>query len=469
MLACEGKASSEAEILSWGEVFGWERRFFGGFGSGRIGAVVADDDGGGGEGLLGEGIEKTEEKVGTKAGGDEGDDGWGALHKTMMEVFRMGGSLIEEKSRCGQGEEMSGERTIRVALDATAIGRGKTGNETYLRGLLEGWKKVKPEGIELCPIFSEEGKEEVKGWEDGRVLPKCGFLRRHTVELPKARSELKADLFHGVYWMRPWEKEPFVLTIHDISFAVHPEWFRVGEAAFYTRMVRAAAKRAQKVITVSEFCRTEMMERWDLPADQVEATYEAARKVFKPGKKKQAGAPTLLFVSAIHPRKNLGRLLRVWERLRGGRFPDLRLRVVGPAGWSAGEEVRQLKKAVGGGGVVWEGAQTEEQLRQAYGEATMLVYPSLYEGFGLPPVEAMACGCPVVCSKEGSLPEVCGGAAEYFDPRSEEEMMAAVALVLGSTSRREELRQAGLVRAGEFSWERMAEETAEIYRRARAD
>jgi len=364
---------------------------------------------------------------------------------------------------------MSGERTIRVALDATAIGRGKTGNETYLRGLLEGWKKVKPEGIELCPIFSEEGKEEAKGWGDGRVLPKCGFLRRHAVELPKARSGLKADLFHGVYWMRPWEKERFVLTIHDISFAVHPEWFRVGEAAFYTRMVRAAAKRAQKVITVSEFCRTEMMERWDLPADQVEATYEAARKVFKPGKKKQAGAPTLLFVSAIHPRKNLGRLLRVWERLRSGRFPDLRLRVVGPAGWSAGGEVRQIKKAVRGGGVVWEGAQTEEQLRQAYGEATMLVYPSLYEGFGLPPVEAMACGCPVVCSKEGSLPEVCGGAAEYFDPRSEEEMMAAVALVLGSTSRREELRQAGLVRAGEFSWKRMAEETAEIYRRARAD
>ena len=83
--------------------------------------------------------------------------------------------MIEEKSRCGQGEEMSGERTIRVALDATAIGRGKTGNETYLRGLLEGWKKVKPEGIELCPIFSEEGKEEAKM---GEVLE---FMRRRSI------------------------------------------------------------------------------------------------------------------------------------------------------------------------------------------------------------------------------------------------------------------------------------------------
>jgi glycosyltransferase involved in cell wall biosynthesis len=95
----------------------------------------------------------------------------------------------------------------------------------------------------------------------------------------------------------------------------------------------------------------------------------------------------------------------------------------------------------------------------------MLVYPSLYEGFGLPPLEAMACGCPVVCAKAGSLPEVCGGAAEYFDPRSEEEMMSAVGLVLVSEERREGLRKAGIVRAAEFSWERMAEETGEIYRR----
>jgi glycosyltransferase involved in cell wall biosynthesis len=125
----------------------------------------------------------------------------------------------------------------------------------------------------------------------------------------------------------------------------------------------------------------------------------------------------------------------------------------------------ELKRAVAKGGAVWEGSKTEEELRQVYCESTMLVYPSLYEGFGLPPLEAMACGCPVVCAKAGSLPEVCGGAAEYFDPRSEEEMMAAVGLVLGSEERREGLRRAGLLRAAEFSWERMAEETAEIYRR----
>jgi len=285
------------------------------------------------------------------------------------------------------------------------------------------------------------------------------------VELPRAREELKADLYHGVYWMRPWERGPYVLTVHDISFAVHPEWFRPGEAMFYTKMVRRAAERARKVITVSEFCRQELMERWDLPVDQVEATYEAARKVYRPAKKKASGAPTLLFVSAIHPRKNLGRLIRVWERLRAGRFPDLRLRVVGPAGWLAGGDLGELKRAVAKGGAVWEGAKTEEELRQAYCESTMLVYPSLYEGFGLPPLEAMACGCPVVCARSGSLPEVCGGAAEYFDPRSEEEMMSVVGLVLGSEEMREGLRKAGIARAAEFSWGKMAEETGEIYRR----
>ena len=386
----------------------------------------------------------------------------------------MGGSLIEEKSGKGRVRAVSGEKPIRVALDATAIGRGKTGNETYLRGLLEGWEKVKPEGIELQPILSQPSLDPNLAGSEGaskrvhaqsKQIANSGFFKRHLWDLPQARAELKADLYHGVYWMRPWERGPYVLTVHDISFAVHPEWFRAGEAKFYTTMIRRAAERARKVITVSEFCRMEMMERWDLPADQVEATYEAARKVFQPGKKKVGGPPTLLFVSAIHPRKNLGRLIRVWERLKEGRFPDLRLRVVGPAGWSAGAEVRQLREAVAKGGAIWEGVQTEEELRQAYTSCTMLVYPSLYEGFGLPPVEAMACGCPVVCANAGSLPEICEGAAEYFDPRSEEEMMSAVGLVLGSEERREGLRRAGLARAAEFSWERMAEETGEIYRR----
>jgi alpha-1,3-rhamnosyl/mannosyltransferase len=316
------------------------------------------------------------------------------------------------------------------------------------------------------PSFAKASEDKSKsGNAQSKQIAKSGFFKRHLCDLPQARAELKADLYHGVYWMRPWEKGPYVLTVHDISFAVHPEWFRPGEAMFYTRMVRRAAERARKVITVSEFCRAEIMERWDLPADQVEATYEAARKVYRPAKKKVSGPPTLLFVSAIHPRKNLGRLIRVWERLRAGRFPDLRLRVVGPAGWLAGGDLGELKRAVAKGGAVWEGAKTEEELRQAYCESTMLVYPSLYEGFGLPPLEAMACGCPVVCAKAGSLPEVCGGAAEYFDPRSEEEMMSAVGLVLGSEERREGLRKAGMVRAAEFSWERMAEETGEIYRR----
>ena len=114
----------------------------------------------------------------------------------------------------------------------------------------------------------------------------------------------------------------------------------------------------------------------------------------------------------------------------------------------------------------WLGAQTDAELKEAYQTATMLVYPSLYEGFGLPPLEAMACGCPVVCSKTASLPEVCGEAAEYFDPTSEEEMAAKIAYLLGNDVRRQELGQAGIAKAAEYLWERMAEETAAVYRRA---
>ena len=357
-------------------------------------------------------------------------------------------------------------RALKIALDATAIGRGKTGNETYLRGLLEGWSEARPGDVELLPIFMGQGATD---WPRGSATlqnGRAGFFRRHLVDLPEACRKLKADLFHGVYWMRPWESGPYVLTVHDISFEVHPEWFRPGEAWFYRTLVRQAAERARKVITVSEFCRNEILERWGLVADRVETTQEAARATFRPGKRKKAGAPSLLFVSAIHPRKNLGRLLRVWERLRAGRFPDLELRVVGPAGWSAGADLRALRGAVASGGAKWLGPHSDEDLKRAYQEATLLVYPSLYEGFGLPPLEAMACGCPVVCSQAGSLPEVCGDAAEYFDPRSEEEMAAKIGLLLDSSTRLEGLRARGLERVKNFSWSRMAEETAEIYRRA---
>ena len=378
---------------------------------------------------------------------------------------------LVEKGQIGRVSE----KVIRVALDATAIGRGKTGNETYLTGLLEGWKQVKPEGVEMMPIFNapsfapnpeQVGGGASKGWKSGAIQSgKAGFFKRHLVELPRARGGLKADLYHGVYWIRPWEKEPFVLTVHDISFAVHPDWFRPGEALFYTALIKRAAQKARKVITVSEFCRTEIAEKWDIPADKIETTYEAARSLFQPGKKKKSGPPTLLFVSAIHPRKNLGRLIRVWERLRDGRFPDLRLKVIGPAGWSAGPDLRALKAAVEKGGAEWLGARSDEELKAAYQTATVLVYPSLYEGFGLPPLEAMACGCPVACSKTGSLPEVCGTAAEYFDPTSEEEMSAKISYLLGDEARREQLSRAGVDQAQEYSWARMAEETAAVYHR----
>ncbi len=365
----------------------------------------------------------------------------------------------------GKFEPVS-ERVIRVALDATAVGRGKTGNETYLTGLLEGWKEARPEGVELVPIFSRKG---VLNWPRQSAALRhggTGFFRRHGVELPKAREGLKANLYHGVYWMRPWEKEPFVLTVHDLSFLENPGWYPPGQAWFYNQLIRPAARKARKVITVSEFCRAQIAEKWDIPADRIETTHEAARSLFKPGKKRRSGPPTLLFVSVIHPRKNLGRLIRVWERLRADRFPDLRLKVIGPAGWSAGSDLRALKAAVAKGGAEWLGTQTDAELNEAYQTATMLVYPSLYEGFGLPPLEAMACGCPVVCSKTASLPEVCGEAAEYFDPHSEEEMSAKVAYLLGNEGRREELSQAGHKKAAEYSWERMAEETAAVYRRA---
>jgi hypothetical protein len=174
MLACEGKASSEAEILSWGEVFGWERRFFGGFGSGRIGAVVADDDGGGGEGLLGERIEKTEEKVGTEAGGDEGDDGWGNDHENKLADERAGGEKgVRQKKRglLRRKREvnlvMSLAEVLHAVKEMTASHRLQVAGELMVLRMVED------------PSYQRLVSERLDEMRQGAVLPKEEILRLH--------------------------------------------------------------------------------------------------------------------------------------------------------------------------------------------------------------------------------------------------------------------------------------------------
>ncbi|NJK92342.1 MAG: glycosyltransferase family 4 protein [Blastochloris sp.] len=364
---------------------------------------------------------------------------------------------------------MAEEASMRVLMDASCLGRGKTGNESYVRGLLSGWEQVGTEfpELELRPAVDAGARLE-GGWQPV-VLKPGGFGRRNFWNLPRALEESGAALFHAMYWSAPWVKVPMVVTVHDVSFVRHPEWFRPGEAFFYRTCIAEVVRRARMVLTVSEFSKREICEVWGVSAEKVMVTYngaglglETAGRELSP---RSEGRPFLLSVGGWHPRKNLVTLIRAFERICE-RGHDLELHLVGPKTWLSGATER-----------AWVGSRWRERIKdlgylsgveldQEYRQALGLVYPSRYEGFGLPILEAFARDCPVCCSDIPAFREVAGEAAEYFDPEDAGHMAEQVLKMAESSDRVGALSGERRRRLGLFRWEECARKTAVVYRKA---
>jgi len=239
--------------------------------------------------------------------------------------------------------------------------------------------------------------------------------------------------------------------------------------------VPRSIRKAAQVITVSESARRQIVEHYRVPEEKIsaipngpgpgsepiapeDARQELAALGFNPKR------PYLLSVGNLQPRKNLIRLIEAFNKLtkRGHNFD---LVIVGPQHYRAEEVFRAAGSA--NERIHFTGYVTDRQLAACYRCSTTFVLPSLYEGFGLPVIEAMAHGIPVACSKAGALPEVCGDAAVLFDPLSVESMVDAVDLILQDSSLRQRLSEAGRVRATQFSWKKCADETLAVYEKAR--
>jgi glycosyltransferase involved in cell wall biosynthesis len=264
-----------------------------------------------------------------------------------------------------------------------------------------------------------------------------------------------------------------VVTLHDASTLDHPEWFSGKFAAWYRFLLPRLARRVRKIITVSEFSRTRLIERCDVNEDKIVAVPNAIDVRFQPideaaqakfRRRHTLDRPYCLYVGSLEPRKNVATLLKAWALL-GAEGCELVI-----AG-SAGHVFRQLAHDAPTGRVRLFGRVEDGELPALLASASCFVFPSLYEGFGFPPLEAMACGCPVACSSATSLPEVCGpafdpanpastGAALYFDPLDAEEMAAALRTALEMPREtRARLVANGLARSRQFSLERCAAQT----------
>lgn len=286
--------------------------------------------------------------------------------------------------------------------------------------------------------------------------------------LPRAASRARIGLFHAPSYTAPFRgPRPLVLTIHDVSYARRPEWYPYRRDPLRRAFYRWSARAADLVLTDSEFSKREIVAAYDLRPERISVVPLAAGARFTPGPLLPP-ALFVLHVGDIHPRRNLATVLEALARLRQ-RAPDMRdVRLV-VVGTDRGHlaELQGLAARLSDGPplIDFRGRVSDDELVRLYRTTLALVYPSKYEGFGLPLVEAMACGTPVIGSTAASIPEVAGDAALLRDPDEPEAWTEGI-LSTGDPATRARLRAVGLARAATFTWARTAELTVAAYRRA---
>jgi alpha-1,3-rhamnosyl/mannosyltransferase len=304
------------------------------------------------------------------------------------------------------------------------------------------------------------------------------FSWTEQLRLPLVIGYLSLDVCHSPYYIKPyWLPCPSVVTIYDLISKLYPQYLPSPWARLtFEFATRLALRSAQRVITASQAARSDLIVLYHLAPKKIAVTPLAADERFRPLNQKEIELVRhkydlpehyALYLGINKPHKNLVRLIEAWSLLIGhcslgfGHWPLVIAGHWDPRYPQARERAQQLGLEQR---VRFLGPVAEADLPALYSGADLFVFPSLYEGFGLPVLEAMACGVPVVCSKTSSLPEIVGEAALTFDPLDVEEMAAKIEKALGDEALREEMREKGLQRAARFSWERTAEKTLEVYR-----
>ncbi len=295
------------------------------------------------------------------------------------------------------------------------------------------------------------------------------------VVLPRQLTRAGVDICHFTNSVAPlWSPCPYVVTIHDASLWLYPQYHYSRRLLAMRPFIPLVAKRAAAVIAVSHSAKRDIVRVLSLPPENVHVIYEAPAPHFRPlpygtwvdevRARLHLPARFILYVGTIEPRKNLVRLLRAFARLRQERRISHKLLLVGQRGWKEDTIFAAVERLGLTHDVRFLGYLSDDDLVRLYNLADVFVFPSLYEGFGLPVVEAMACGTPVVTSNRGALAEVAGDAAELVDPEDEESIAEGIYRVVQEPGRAAALRDRGLRRVQRFRWEQAAAETISLYR-----
>jgi len=364
---------------------------------------------------------------------------------------------------------------VRIAIDASTIST-QGGPRTYVLGLLEALLSLDCEN-EYTVFYNDSvhlGRFP-KALEI--VLPgrnPVARLWREHVLLPLACRREKIDLLHCPKSAIPFFSPcPVVVTLHDLIPIKHPETEKFAARVYWRMQIPNAARRSDFIITDSEHARKEIIDDFNVeselvkaimlgfnPAMSVACTPEAAEMV-----RQKYSLPDryILYVGTIQPRKNIPTLLEAFNILKRDNGIPHRLVIVGRKGWLYDELFARISELGRGDDVIFTGFVPDEELPAIYAGADLFAYLSFFEGFGLPPLEAMACGVPVVVSNTSSLPEVVGDAGIAVEPGDVAAVAAAILKILTNTEFATELRERGIRRSTAFSWDRCARETLQVY------
>lgn len=379
---------------------------------------------------------------------------------------------------------------MKIGIDISQLAYPGTGVATYTQNLVENLLKIDKEneyvlfysslrkhGSQITRFDSVDPRRKsgmtIRNYRIPPILLESLWNRLHL--LPIETFTGKLDVFHTSDWLEPPSRCPKVTTIHDLTVLKYPETFtaRGGHdiVANQKRKLELVKKESKIIIAVSENTKQDIVDLLKISEERIRVVYEAADEIFgkqEARSKKQEvmkkygiSGKYILAVGTREPRKNLERVIEAYKLLLS-QYPDLSLVIAGKYGW--GDEKLNIKNKQSliprNKKLKILGFVPKEDLVELYAGAEVFVYPSLYEGFGLPVLEAMASGCPVVTSNVSSLPEVAGDAGILVDPNNVEDIAQGIKKAL---EQREPLIKKGLVQASKFSWEKTAQETLKIY------
>ena len=370
---------------------------------------------------------------------------------------------------------------MRIAIDAHMIGQRETGNERYTRNLIAGLSRVDADN-EYTVLVTDarplrQAVELPPNFAIRIVRPKAN-LPRLLWTIPEACRRVGAQVVHVSYTAPPIGPCATVVTVHDTAFARFPSFFSLRDRLLLSVTVPMSCRSAARVIAVSEHTKRDLVERYAISQDKIRVVYEAAerrfasevpaRHVVQVRQRYASGRRYVLAVGNIQPRKNLGLLIEAFAIMvsRGVAHGDTALVIAGQKTWGSSATLRTITKCGLGGRVCLPGFVPDGDLPALYRGAEVFAYPSLYEGFGLPPLESMASGTPVVSSNAGALAEVVGDGGVLVAPYDASRWADAIGRLLEDEGHWREMRDRGFRRVARFSWDDTARKTLSVYRSA---